>query len=132
MFPHQPPAIKSSKSLTTYSQFSFLALSVASTIGTVLAVQLRDIINSKLSDIGITASYSSMYLGMTWAAVGAMLVVTLFWCGSCCTSRKEKNRSSVDRSINDRSINDESSLVDEKQFERKWWRKRRSSGLNNQ
>lgn len=128
MFPHQPPAIKGFKPLTAYSQLSFLALGAASTIGTVLAVQLRNIINSKLSDIGITASYSSKYLGMTWAAVGAMLFVTLYWCFSCCTSRKEERRSS----IGNRSINNEGSLVDEKQVKQKWWRRRRLSGLNNQ
>lgn len=87
---------------------------------------MRDIINSKLEDIGITASYSHMYLAMTWSATGAMLVVAIYWCGACCFGRKEKRSVSREslgaKSMSGQSAVDEGSIVDEKPKEFKGWR----------
>lgn len=102
--------------LTARLQISFLALGIASVIGNLLAIKMRDIINSKLADIGVTASYSQMYLAMTWSAAGAMLFVSIYWCCTCCTSRREKH------SDPKQPVGYEGSLVEEKPTESKQWR----------
>lgn len=104
--------------LTTCIQISFLSLGIASGIATALAVKLRDIINSKLRDIGITASHSSKFLGMTWAAVAAMLIVCLYWCCACFSGRKDNKRKTR------RDAGDENGLVSEKPVARRGrWRR---------
>ena len=80
-------------------QISFLLLGVASGIGTTAGVKIRDAINREMGKIGIRAYLSKKYLGMTWAAVICMLIVTFFWCGACFSRRKSRTyRKDVDES----------------------------------
>lgn len=57
-------------------------------------MKLTEIANRELRDVGVTAEYSVEYLGITWGAVGAMLVVGLYWCGACIMGRSEGRRRS--------------------------------------
>jgi hypothetical protein len=101
-----------------FAFLSFLALGLASGIATALAVKLRDIINSKLNDFGITASYSPKFLGMTWAAVIALLIVCLYWCCACFSDRKDGVRRATNR-----GAGEENGLVSEKPSRRRRWRR---------
>lgn len=82
-----------------FAVISFLLLGVASGIGTTAAVKIRDAINREMGKIGIRAYLSKKYLGMTWAAVICMLIVTFFWCGACFSRKKNRTyRKDVDES----------------------------------
>ncbi|KAH8144564.1 uncharacterized protein LAJ45_11398 [Morchella importuna] len=76
-----------------FATIGFLALGIASAVGTALAVKLTETANRELRDVGVTAEYSVEYLGLTWGAVGAILVVGLYWCGACIMGRSEGRRS---------------------------------------
>ncbi|CUS11597.1 unnamed protein product [Tuber aestivum] len=76
-----------------FAVISFLFLGVASGIGTTVGVKIRDAINREMGEIGVRAYISNRYLGMTWAAVICMLIVTFFWCGACFSRRKYRNHS---------------------------------------
>ncbi|KAG0124756.1 actin cortical patch SUR7/pH-response regulator pali [Tuber indicum] len=73
-----------------FAVISFLFLGVASGIGTTTGVKIRDAINREMGGIGVRAYISKRYLGMTWAAVICMLIVTFFWCGACFSRRKNR------------------------------------------
>ncbi|RPB00758.1 hypothetical protein L873DRAFT_740308 [Choiromyces venosus 120613-1] len=75
-----------------FAVLSFLTLSIASGIGTAAAVKIRDAITREMGKVGARAYLSKKYLGMTWAAVICMLIVTFFWCGACFSPRKERRR----------------------------------------
>ncbi|EAW13936.1 SUR7/PalI family protein [Aspergillus clavatus NRRL 1] len=53
---------------------SFTSLSIASIVATVIAFQFVDLVNSHGKQSGVTARYGSQFLGMTWAAVGLLLI----------------------------------------------------------
>ncbi|KAF7590533.1 hypothetical protein BBP40_002674 [Aspergillus hancockii] len=53
---------------------SFAMLSIPSIIATVIALQFVSLINRHGKDFGVTAEYGSQFLGMTWAAVGLLLI----------------------------------------------------------
>jgi len=67
-------------------------LVIASVIGTILATRVVDVINQKAKDINVVADRSTKYLGMTWAAVGALLIVTIVWMAVCCCGTHRSNR----------------------------------------
>ncbi|PWW74267.1 hypothetical protein C7212DRAFT_328906 [Tuber magnatum] len=80
-----------------FAVISFLFLGVASGIGTTAAVKIRDAITREMGETGFRAYLSKRYLGMTWAAVICMLIVTFFWCGACFSRRKNRShRKNVD------------------------------------
>ncbi|PIG80122.1 hypothetical protein AARAC_011360 [Aspergillus arachidicola] len=53
---------------------SFAMLSIPSIIATVIALQFVSLINRHGEESGVTARYGHQFLGMTWAAVGLLLV----------------------------------------------------------
>ncbi|UDD64376.1 hypothetical protein AFCA_011611 [Aspergillus flavus] len=53
---------------------SFTMLSIPSIIATVVALQFVSLINRHGEESGVTARYGHQFLGMTWAAVGLLLV----------------------------------------------------------
>jgi SNF family Na+-dependent transporter len=69
-----------------------ICLVVASVIGTVLATRVVDVINQKAKDINVVADKSTKYLGITWAAVGTLLVATIVWMAVCCCGTHRSNR----------------------------------------
>ncbi|KAF8247255.1 hypothetical protein K440DRAFT_307711 [Wilcoxina mikolae CBS 423.85] len=66
------------------SLLAFLALGVASAIATTIAIKVKQVINDRAAVINVSAGHSNMFLGMTWAAVGCMFLVTMMWCCMCC------------------------------------------------
>ncbi|KAF7177399.1 hypothetical protein CNMCM7691_005604 [Aspergillus felis] len=52
----------------------FISLSIASIVATVIAFQFVDLVNYHGKNSGVTARYGNQFLGMTWAAVGLLLV----------------------------------------------------------
>jgi hypothetical protein len=71
---------------------AFISLGVASGLLTALMVKLHEEFTRHLSQYGFSFSKSKLALGLTWAAVGCMLVVTLFWFFSiCCGPRKNRD-----------------------------------------
>ncbi|PUU80843.1 actin cortical patch SUR7/pH-response regulator pali [Tuber borchii] len=73
-----------------FAVISFLFLGIASGIGTAAGFKICDAINHEMGKIGIRASHSKMYLGMTWAPVTCMLILTFLWCGACLSRGKDK------------------------------------------
>lgn len=69
----------------------FVLLGVASAIGTAIAVMVRNIINQKAKDINVHAFNSPAYLGMTWAAVVALLIASMWWCFVCCCGSHDRH-----------------------------------------
>jgi hypothetical protein len=68
------------------------ALGLASAIATVIAIKAKNVFNKKAKDtVGVEAYNSSKFLGMTWAAVGLMLLASLLWCGICCCGSHERS-----------------------------------------
>ncbi|KAE8351085.1 actin cortical patch SUR7/pH-response regulator pali [Aspergillus coremiiformis] len=53
---------------------SFAMFSIPSIIATVIALQFISLINHHGKESGVTATYGQQFLGMTWAAVGLLLV----------------------------------------------------------
>ncbi|KAB8227588.1 SUR7/PalI family protein [Aspergillus alliaceus] len=53
---------------------SFMMFSIPSIIATVIALQFVSLINRHGKESGVTAGYGQQFLGMTWAAVGLLLV----------------------------------------------------------
>ncbi|KAH1916773.1 hypothetical protein KXW47_001979 [Aspergillus fumigatus] len=53
---------------------SFTSLSIASIVATVIAFQFVNLVNYHGKHSGVTARYGNQFLGMTWAAVGLLLV----------------------------------------------------------
>jgi len=71
---------------------AFIALGVASGLLTALMVKLHEEFTRHLSEYGFSFSKSKLALGLTWAAVGCMLIVTLFWFFSiCCGPRRNRD-----------------------------------------
>jgi hypothetical protein len=68
-------------------------LSIPSIIATVVALQFVSLINRHGKESGVTAEYGSQFLGMTWAAVGLLLIGGI---ASLLTVLVDRNRS-VDR-----------------------------------
>lgn len=54
-----------------------MTLLMASTIGTAFAMKLHEVITATLGRVGVTASYSSLYVLLTWTAVTVMLAATV-------------------------------------------------------
>lgn len=73
-------------------QISFLFVGLASALGTVVGVKLRDGLRDHLADLNVYAYISDKYLGMTWAATGAMLLVAVYWMFSTCFHSGRKRR----------------------------------------
>lgn len=55
----------------------FLAIAAASAVATVVIIKAVDAVNKYGNEIGISATKGNMFLGMTWAATGLMLIATL-------------------------------------------------------
>jgi len=73
---------------------AFLFLGIASAIGTVIAIRGRDVFNDRAGDSGVVASDSGKYLGMTWSAVGCMILASILGCVACIAGRKKNRRHS--------------------------------------
>lgn len=65
---------KNSARMLTISQLAFISFSIASIIATVLAFQFVRLVNSHGRVSDISAKYGTQFLGMTWAAVGMLLL----------------------------------------------------------
>ncbi|KAI9835513.1 MAG: hypothetical protein M1819_001964 [Sarea resinae] len=65
------------------SILSFLTLAIAVSIITAVAVKATSAINKYGKGIGISASKGGRLLGMTWAAVGLMLLASCVWIFEC-------------------------------------------------
>lgn len=94
---------------------AFIVLGVASAIGTAIAVKVRDIFNQKAAPINVTATSSTKYLGMTWAAVAIMFVVSMYWCFTCCCGRHNRRGN---------RYGDEKPIVATEVPQRRGWRSR--------
>lgn len=77
---------------TLLSLISFIWVGVGSALGTVVAVKLRDGFRDHLNNYGIRAYISNKYLGMTWAATGAMLLVAVYWMFATCFGSRDHRR----------------------------------------
>jgi len=77
---------------TLFSLLSFIWVGVDSALGTVVAVKLRDGFRDNLREYSIYAHISQKYLGMTWAATGAMLLCAVYWMFATCFGSRDKNR----------------------------------------
>lgn len=76
---------------------AFILLGVGSAIATTIAIKVKDVFNDRAAVVNVTARNSVRFLGMTWAAVACMLLVSLLWCCVCCCGghrRKENRRES--------------------------------------
>jgi len=76
---------------------AFVLLGVGSAIATTIAIRVKDVFNQRAAAVNVSATHSVRFLGMTWAAVVCMLLVSLLWCCVCCCgghSRKESWRDS--------------------------------------
>jgi hypothetical protein len=71
-----------------FEVLAFLVIGIASAVATSLAVKGSDIVNQYGDKVGINAHQGNKWLAMTWVATGVMLVASVLWCYSCCTSRK--------------------------------------------
>ena len=71
---------------------AFLMLGVGSAIGTAIAVLVKNVINEKAKPINVFAVHSNKFLGMTWASVACMLLVTMLWCCLCCCGRHQRKQ----------------------------------------
>ncbi|KAA8650578.1 SUR7/PalI family protein [Aspergillus tanneri] len=73
---------------------SFVMISIASIITTVIAFQFVNLINYHGEEAGVTAKYGSQFLAMTWAAAGLLMVgsVTSLADVLLCRSRVETGR----------------------------------------
>jgi len=71
---------------------AFIALGAASAIATAIATKVKDIINEKASGINVSAQNSPTFLGMTWAAVAAVLAAMVWWGGRCCFGGGRKHK----------------------------------------
>lgn len=56
---------------------AFIALVVGSALATVVMLKAVEALNKYGNDIGVSATRGNLFLGMTWAAVGLMLVATI-------------------------------------------------------
>ncbi|KAK5093150.1 hypothetical protein LTR70_004915 [Exophiala xenobiotica] len=56
---------------------ALIALIGASVVATVIAVKAVNALNNYGSDIGVSATKGTLFLGMTWAAVALMLIATI-------------------------------------------------------
>lgn len=56
---------------------ALLALIVGSALATIVMVKAVEAINKYGNDIGISATKGNLFLGMTWASVGLMLIATV-------------------------------------------------------
>lgn len=61
----------------SFLQLGFVALGTSSAIATVIALKFVDLINRHGQNIGVSASRGEKFLGMTWAAVGLLLIAIL-------------------------------------------------------
>lgn len=69
-----------------------VALGAASIIATAFAVVVRNVFNQKVKEVvGIEAYNSATFLGLTWAAFGAIFLASLVWCGICCCGSHRRN-----------------------------------------
>ncbi|KAL1862007.1 hypothetical protein Plec18167_001210 [Paecilomyces lecythidis] len=59
------------------SILGFIALGTSSAIATVMAMKFVDLINRHGKNIGVSATRGNQFLGMTWAAVGLLLIAIL-------------------------------------------------------
>jgi hypothetical protein len=57
-----------------FLQLGFIALGTSSAIATVISLKFVDLINRHGQNIGVSASRGEKFLGMTWAAVGLLLI----------------------------------------------------------
>lgn len=69
---------------------AFLALAIASSIATVIAVKATNIINQQGNRIGVAAYRGNKFLAMTWAAAAMMLVAAVAWIAECCAGRRKQ------------------------------------------
>lgn len=65
---------------------AFLSLGASAAIATVIATMLVDIVNKEAGPrINIWAENDGgKYMGMAWAGVASILVVTIYWLAGCC------------------------------------------------
>lgn len=56
---------------------AFITLAVASVLATIVIVKAVNALNKYGDDIGVSATRGNLFLGMTWAATGLMLVATI-------------------------------------------------------
>lgn len=61
------------------SQLAFLVLGIASTLITVVMIKLYGEFTKHLSLLGFKFAKSKLTLGLTWAAVGCLFIVTLYY-----------------------------------------------------
>lgn len=85
---------------TLVSLIAFIWVGVGSALGTVVSVKLRDGFRDNLNEYGISASISHKYLGMTWAATGAMLLVAVYWMFATCFGSRDHRREKSHRHSN--------------------------------
>jgi hypothetical protein len=90
---------------------ALLALGVASAIATVFATRVRDVFNEKAAQINVSADRSAKFLGMTWAAVGCLLLVVMSWCAVCCCGRHRGGRK---RSVQEEPLYEEPGMRETK------------------
>lgn len=69
---------------------AFVVVGIASAIATAVGVKGTDVINKYGDDIGISASYGSKFLIITWVATGLMLVASILWCCDCIVGRRRR------------------------------------------
>lgn len=80
------------------SKLAFLALGLASALATVAIVRVRNTVNRHGRSIGIAAYEGDTFLGMTWAATGAMLLAAFIWITECFVpSRRRRVTPVLDR-----------------------------------
>ncbi|KAK2759433.1 hypothetical protein FQN54_002911 [Arachnomyces sp. PD_36] len=73
------------------SAFAFILLGIASAIATVISVKTVEAVNKYGDDIGVSATRGQKFLGMTWAAVAAMLIATLLSIVLCVVARRRNH-----------------------------------------
>lgn len=77
---------------TIVALLATLSLAAAAAIATAISVKLKDVVNDEAgSRINIWAENDGgKLMGMAWAAVASMLVVTVYWLVGCCCGPRSK------------------------------------------
>lgn len=67
---------------------AFIALLIASAVATTVILKAVSALNKYGDDLGIHADRGNLFLGMTWAATGLMLVAAVASCVQVCVGRR--------------------------------------------
>ncbi|GAM91431.1 hypothetical protein ANO11243_094810 [Dothideomycetidae sp. 11243] len=76
---------------------AFLAIGLASAVVTVVAIHGSRLINKYGNPVGLSSHWGVKYLAFSWAATGAMVLCSLWWCADCLIGRRNQRARYVEK-----------------------------------